>query len=183
MAFDFLDTLSGVIDIGAGLYDAFRKHDSRSADAMYAMLGASVDPNSPQFKNLAALFAERSKSDAIKNIQMMMNQNAREKARGGSGFIVNPERRDESRTAALNEAFMKARADAQMQAHAALSGTASQYAAGVPYDVSQDKLKSQQVGAIGNAASDLVNLFADRKVYPETYGDRAIYWDRPRTEF
>ena len=155
-----LDPLAGVVEIGGGLYDLFRGHDSRSADAMYSMLGASVDPNSPQFKNLAALFEERNRANAIKNIQQIMTQNARGRARGDRGYIVNPERRDEFRSNALNEAFMNAGQNARLEAMGALRGTAPGYAAGVPYDQYQDQLKSQQIGAGASGLADLLRTYS-----------------------
>lgn len=186
---DLADTLNPVGDVlkfGAGLYDMFRGHDSRSADAMYAMLGASVDPNSPQFKNLAALFEEQNRANAIKNMQMLMQQHARGKARGDAGYFVNPERRDEARSGALAQAFMNAGIQGRDEARRSLTGAAGGYAAGVPYDQYQDQLKSQYIGAAGESLGDLFKSLRGSQLYgsyPEQYGDRTIYWDRPRTEF
>lgn len=148
-----------IAKVGGGLYNIFRNADSRSADAMYGMLGASVDPNNPQFRNLAALFEERNRADAMQNIKRVMTQDARGRARGGSGFIVNPERRDEFRASSLNTAFMEAGQRGRDEARTALTGAAGGFAAGIPYDQSRSQQRGNQiVSGIGGLA-DLFNLF------------------------
>lgn len=169
MALDFLDDiidggLGDVVKIGASLYDLFRGHGSQSADQMSALLGASVNPNDPKFKNLAALFEQRAKQDALTGIQKAINQNARSKARGGVGFGINPERRDEAKYGAIAEAFMKAAQQGQQQAYTALSGAAGGYAPLVGYDTGRDDLLSQQIGAGAEGIAELINLFKSNPV-------------------
>ncbi len=159
-AVDFAgDNFGDIVKVGGGLYNLFRDTDSRSANALYGMLGASIDPNSPQFRNLAALFEERNRASAMENIQRIMTQDARSKARGGSGFVVNPERRDEFRASSLNTAFMEAGQRGRDEARAALTGTASGYAAGIPYDQYQDQTRGNQIISGAGALGDLFGLF------------------------
>jgi hypothetical protein len=170
------DALGSAIKIGTGLYDVFRNHDSAAAAQMSRLLGASINPNDPKFKNLVALFEESNRANAIKNIQNIMNQDARSRARGGGGFIVNPERRDEFRSNALNQAFMDAGEKARLEAAGALSGAATGYGGLIPYQQQQDALRSQQIGALGGMAADAIPGIADLfkgyapQSYAPTYG-------------
>lgn len=166
MAFDF-DMAGDILGIGAGLYDIFRDHDNPYADAMAANLAAATDPNSPQFKNLAALFEERNRAAAVKNIQQIMTQNQRARARGDRGFIVNPERRDEFRTSSLNKAFMDAGQAARDEARNTLMGTAGQYGQLIPYGAEQDQRTSGYINAGAGLASDLMGLFSNNN--PQTH--------------
>ena len=172
MAFGFLDDLFGgaetsglgnVIKTGASLYDLFRSHKSKSADEMSALLGAAVDPNSPRFRNLAALFEEKSKADALQGIQRQMQQQARAKARGDVGFGINPERRDEARSGAIAQAFMDAGRMGTDQAYNALTGTAGQYAPLVGYDERQDAGKSQRIGAGVEGLAGIFDAFQNKQ--------------------
>src|SRR3990167_3688824 len=81
---------------------------------------ASVNPQHPFFKNLSALMAEKLQEQAAKTIRETMIQDRRGKARGESGFLINPERRDESRMQALARSFMEARARSQDMARQSL---------------------------------------------------------------
>ena len=66
---------------------------------------AAADPNSPEFQNLAALYEGQRKRDLADSSSEIMKRNRFEKARGGVGFGINPERRDEARYGALTKGF------------------------------------------------------------------------------
>lgn len=147
MAFDFLNdidwdnvtkttgalgNLAGKI---GGLYSLFQKQDPykdipalqqmiNDAAASREYMNASVNPDHPFFKNLSALMAEKLQEQAAKTIRETMIQDRRGRARGEAGFLVNPERRDESRMQALARAFMEARAKSQEMARSSLESAA-----------------------------------------------------------
>lgn len=146
--------LGNLVNIGTGLYNAFRDHDSASANAMSSMLGAAVNPNDPRFRNLAALFAEKAKADAMQGIRQYVTQAQRARARGGPN-IVNPERRDEFVSNSISQAFMDAGNRGREMAARTLSGTAGQYQPLIANDIIGDQRRSRYIGAIGEGIGDL----------------------------
>lgn len=146
--------LGNLVNIGAGLYNAFRDHDSASANAMSGMLGASVNPNDPRFRNLAALFAEKARNDAMRGIREYVTQAQRARARGGPN-IVNPERRDEFVANSISQAFMDAGNRGREMAAGTLSGTAGQYSPLILNDIIADDRRSRNIGAVGEGIGDL----------------------------
>ena len=113
MAFNFLSAAADIVTAGAGLVGAFRgrrepavsreQADIARQAAEFARL--SVSPNDPKFRNLLALFDERNRRANIQGIENIFKQHRRSLARGGPGFFVNPERRDEAVAQALSRNF------------------------------------------------------------------------------
>jgi len=126
----FLSDLGNVIDAAAGAYGLFQGRDAEDdipglGDAN-KYLKASVNPDDPLFKNLAAQWTSqnrRATSDAIRSI---MSQNRRAQARGDPGFGINPERRDEANTKAIIDAHIKANESSRLYASQMLQGAAGQ---------------------------------------------------------
>lgn len=147
MAFDFLNDIdwknvagtasavSGLAGQAGSIYSLFqRPNPYKDIPALQQMINdaassreymnASVNPEHPFFKNLSALTAEKLQEQAAKTIRELMIQDRRGRARGESGSLINPERRDESRMQALARAFMDARAKSQEMARASLENAA-----------------------------------------------------------
>lgn len=136
MALDFLgdfkfEDLGKTLKTGLALKEAFTKRNIRdeipfiqdmvdSAHASRVYASAAADPNSPYFKNLAALFDEKMRREAIEAIQRDIVMRRRASARGDIGAGINPERRDESKQRATALAFMAAKERAREDARASL---------------------------------------------------------------
>ena len=163
----YLGEASPYIKAGGALYDLFRNRKSASAGQMSALLGAAVDPDSPKFRNLAALFEESAKADALQGIRESYNQAARMKARGYTGQIINPERRDEARAGSIAQAFMGAGRQGRLEAQTALSGGAAGYAPLVNYDVGQEQAKSKRFGGAVEGIADLIAGFSPPQAPPQ----------------
>jgi hypothetical protein len=173
MPFGFADAAE-LVSSGLNLYQAFSGPDkssaekgaSRSAKAAETFAQWAADPTSPGFRNLAALFEEVDRRRAAEAMDRSMRQNARAKARGDPGFVINPERRDESRYSAMMDAFMQAKERSRMEARNTLL-TASQAATGaagaypVQAGVNREAL-GQEMRAGSNEALASIGAMADR---------------------
>src|SRR3990167_8637091 len=87
---------------------------------------------------------------AAKTIRETMVQDRRGRARGESGFLVNPERRDESRMQALARAFMEARAKSQDMARQSLENASGVFSRMNYFNQPIAQYEGQYAG--GNAA-------------------------------
>ncbi len=141
LMFEFLqENASGIGDIIGGLAGIFGGErnrdpfdeiptlqsfiDAKERARQYSE--AAADPDSTFFKNQASLYDELNRKDLVGAINKIMLQNRRSKARGGSGFGVNPERRDESRYRALITGFQDAKIKSRLQARDTLFKLAGQ---------------------------------------------------------
>ena len=146
MAFEFLanipfEQISSIGQAATGFFGLFRDPPSATrdipglqsaldaAEAARVYGAAAVDPESPHFKNLAALEEASRRRDIIKTINEIMLSNRRSRASGRVGFGINPERRDEVRAATIVEQFLRAGIGSRDVASQRLS-QASQRAAG-----------------------------------------------------
>lgn len=117
---DIYDAVGGGIQL-ARAFTGRKKSKSakrarKTAKRAAKLARAAADPTSPTFRNLAGQYDAENRRALIQGIDRIMRENARTKARGGIGFGINPERRDESRTQALARAFMKSREGARREA-------------------------------------------------------------------
>ncbi len=92
------------------------KSARRSAKEARRLASAAADPTSERFQNLSGLYDEENRRDLISAIDRIMRVSARARARGDTGFAVNPERRDESRYRALATAFMESKEASRREA-------------------------------------------------------------------
>ena len=128
----WLSDIAGLVTAGAGLAKAFggrktpkgvaEQTDTARQAALFA--AASANPDSPTFRKLAALFAEQNRRANIQGIENIFKQHRRSLARGGPGFFVNPERRDEAIAQALSRNFQISGEQARLEARKALLGAA-----------------------------------------------------------
>ena len=142
-----------------------------AAEAARVYADASVNPESPHFKNLAALEESSIRRDLITAINEIMKSNARAKASGRVGFGVNPERRDEARSGAIARAFAQAGEQSRRIASDKLAGASSRSAGaagafapsfgpfagyadmGRTYEAS----RTQQMGDLGQWIADILS--------------------------
>lgn len=134
---------------------------------------AAGDSEDPFFKDLQADRTEQNRRASMDAVLRIMRMNARDRARGGAGFGINPERRDESRAAALAEAFQNAKLKSRLEARDTLlrlSENARLNAAGYTRsfplfrefgDIQANQRASRAEG-IGDLAGGLFGLFRDR---------------------
>ncbi len=114
--FDMFEDGAKLIGAGVGLYNLFDKPEppaalrqaEEAAIASRRYADAAANPDSPEFKNLAALEEQKIKNDLVASIEEIMKANRRAAATGRVGFSVNPERRDEFRAQAVARAFADA---------------------------------------------------------------------------
>lgn len=174
MAFEFLKDVGGIVKAGAGIANLFgdkdepeaSKQSSRALNEAIKLAKASADPNSPAFKNLAALEEEALRVAAVKQIHDFLRQNQRNIARGGISGIVNPERRDEAVMQSLARAFQGARQTARDSARQTLSNAAGALTgAGTglqPVAEIQNLVNTQQTArrvGLGEAIGDSLGAF------------------------
>lgn len=134
-----LSPLAPVVELGGALYNLFGNDKNQSAEAMRSVLGASINPKDPRFRNLAALFEEKAREDAIRGVNEA--ERARRAAIARGDMPVLSERRDEARYKTLSRAFQDAGRYGNQQAMAALTGAAPQYGPLVNYDQQANQTK------------------------------------------
>lgn len=130
MAFEWLSDTADIVGGGAQIARAFQgrresgasKEARRAAKKAAKYSAAAADPTSTPFRNLAGQYDTENRRSMVEAINRIMKENAREKARGGVGFGINPERRDESRYKALARSFMESRESARREARNTLLG-------------------------------------------------------------
>lgn len=200
MAFDFLGKsgngyeVKDVVDAGTAGYQIYRalkgrkgskqlKGSTDAAKRAAKLAEKAGDPTSARFKNLESLFNERHRRELVQAIDKVMRVASRAKARGGAGFAINPERRDESRYKALATAFMEAKDRSRIDARntllgqsQALQGAAKSYPVG--YGEQRDQgnydLESGANSAIGPFARGVRDVFQNRQPKED------ITWNGPR---
>lgn len=199
MAFNFLRDVPELFEAGGGLYKAAAgirelgrtRNPYDEIPVLQAMVNAAeaarvyardaANPESANFRNLAALTEAQDRGAAVENINRIMSENARARARGSVGFGINPERRDETRAKALTDAFRSARERARLVARdtllAASQGAANAAGAYAPsagilgqYGQFNTERRAGQQEAIGSAIEGLGPL-------TETLGQ--IFVDEP----
>lgn len=126
---------------GTGIGMAFQKQgyppgymeSMAAANAASTYANASLDPNSPYYRNIAETEELRGRGDLITAIRQMVMSDASRRARGLA--TINPERRDETIWGALVKGFAEAGLRAREMARARLlemaaaqRGIASSYA-------------------------------------------------------
>lgn len=133
MAFDFLvpdesgkSPLEGIGSLVGGLSQLFNKRDPNELQTMQPWVNAlyasgiyskaAMNPDSPYFKNIAAIEEEKNRENLISAIRQMVVANNRAAARGTYGVGINPERADETRFQAISRGFQKAQQMAREQA-------------------------------------------------------------------
>lgn len=128
MAFEFLKGIGDLITAGAGIYSLFDKREPYGEiPTLQPMLAeieraktyeqAALDPESSMSRNLAAIFAESDRKNAIKEGMGQILRERRAIARGDiQGGGVRAERRDEGRYRALLELFDSIRDKSREQA-------------------------------------------------------------------
>lgn len=124
MSFQWLSDTADIAGGAAQIARAFkgRKESKASKDARKAakqsgrLAGYAADPTSQPFRNLAGTYDRENRASLIQAVNRIMKENARDKARGGVGFGINPERRDESRYKALARSFMDSREASRREA-------------------------------------------------------------------
>lgn len=132
MAFTFTDA-SNLATAGAQIYSAYQgQKESRASqeagDAARSSRGlaeAASDPTSDRFKNLEALFTEANRRASQEAIDRTIRTSNRARARGDTGFAINPERRDESRYKATIEAMILGKERARDEARRTLLGSSA----------------------------------------------------------
>lgn len=132
MAFEWLSDTADIAGGGAQIYRAFAgrgeskasKQARKAAKRAGRYATAAADPTSVPFRNLAGQYDTENRRALVQAVNRIMKENARERARGGVGFGVNPERRDESRYKALARSFMESRENARREARNTLLGAA-----------------------------------------------------------
>ena len=126
--FDFLSealpTVGAGIKLGFGIRELFRDVEEppalaaqiAAAEQARSFAAAAADPSSPQFQALAGLNEQQRREELVGGIRRILQFNQRALARGGRGFFVSPERRDEAVSAALTRNFERARVEANINA-------------------------------------------------------------------
>jgi len=130
MAFEWLSDTADVVGGGAQIARAFKgrgeskasKQARKAAKRAGRYATAAADPTSEPFRNLAGQYDTENRRALVQAVNRIMKENARERARGGVGFGINPERRDESRYKALARSFMESRENARREARNTLLG-------------------------------------------------------------
>ncbi len=184
MAFGFLSGVADLVTAGAGLVGAFRgrkepavsreQADIARQAAEFAEL--SVSPDDPRFKNLLALFDERNRRANIQAIGDVFKQHRRSLARGGPGFFVNPERRDESVAQALSRNFQlgaegarnetrRAFLDASNASTGAASGLSDPAELAADYEALNRENLASGIEAGGDVLRSLGDVFSTRRTW------------------
>ena len=163
----FFDAIGGIIELGSAVFEGVESRAAHSAGQSITREGLEVlaradperavalaeesaelgrliaNPASPKYRALAGLYESFNRRAAIDAIEDILKANRRDVSRGGPGFYVQPERRDESRSRALLYNFMLGRERANLQAQNALAASS---------------------GAVGNAAGRVTTATG---LYPE----------------
>ena len=201
MAFDFLslgdggnNPLEGIGSAITGISSLLHKRDPGElptlqpwVNALYASgiySNAAMNPESPYFKNVAAIEEEKNRENLIAAIRQMVVANNRAAARGTYGVGINPERADEARFQAISRGFQKAQQMAReqareilMQAAGAQRDLASGYAGptGVfgSYADANSQRRSDALGAIMKGIEGLGGIFG-KKTEPQDSGQKSL---------
>lgn len=168
-----LSPLAPVVDVAGGLYNLFRDSKSQSAQQMQSLLGAAVNPRDPRFRNIAALFEEKAKEEAIRGVQEAIRAENAAYARGDK--VVRGERQDEARYNTLARAFQDAGRMGNLQAMQAMTGAAGQYAPLMGYDLGQYGIKSHETEAVAGGLADLLKSYAPTAAYGGTHAFNPTY--------
>lgn len=192
MSFNWLSDTADIVGGGVQIARAFegRKQSKASKDARRAARKAgkyaeyAADPTSVPFRNLAGQYDTENRRSLVEAVNRIMKENAREKARGGVGFGINPERRDESRYKALARSFMESRESARREARNTLLGasqglTGSARAQPVPTGeyrqaANFDRTTTGVSGAT-SVAQIIAKMMQDRPVSSTTFPAGATY--------
>jgi hypothetical protein len=174
MAFDWISDVADIAGSGAQIARAFggrkeskaSKESRRSAKQARAYAQAAADPTSAPFRNLAGQYDRENRQALIQAIDRIMRDNAREKARGGVGFGINPERRDESRYKALARQFMDSREASRREARDTLlaaGGGITQSAQALPVAAGEQRAEGNfdRTGTGVAASVDLAKILAE----------------------
>ena len=139
---------------------------------------AAADPNSPWFRNLAALEREAMNTESMRGLKQLFLEDRRLRARGVRG-IVNPERRDESFASSMAEAFRQSELQSRTNARDALLQSAGRVG-GNPmgaldllarYGDTLRGIRKDQAGAIGSVGA----AFARNRQSNNQQADRTYY--------
>ena len=88
------------------------------------LVRASIDPTDKRFRNLAGLYEGLNRRASLTAIEDILRSNRRARARGDTSYGINPERRDEARTRAILDSFVRGREAANFRAAQGLSAGA-----------------------------------------------------------
>ena len=168
MALDFLSDVADIGSFAAGLASLFRK--PKQPEGYQELLAASrrgqdlaeqlANPNDPRF--LARVDEEegRIRSDAARSIKDILTANRRAVARTGTGLLFNPERRDETASSMMADAFEKSRDAARTNVRSYLASAlqANNIAMGGFSNAAQIGTVNDAISR-GNPASGLDALF------------------------
>lgn len=188
--FEILSGLGSLASAGAGVASLFKDQSFNPYENNPALIGMlrankmaelfakwAAMPNSQAFKNLEGLEREKIQAGFISSLRDIMRMNAVERARGGAGFGINPERRDEARYRAQLEANEAAKSNARTTARQYLltaaqgqAAAAQGYgpAAGILGDASMFNFKTgieqqdatiRALEGLPQALQDFVNIF------------------------
>ncbi len=124
-----LGALGGIASLFQKQRDPYREIPSlipmlQAAMASKTYAEASADPNSPYFKNLAALEEETIRRDSVANILKQITLQNRARARGQVAGAVTGERQDEARAGALAELFARGKEQSRFNARDQLTRAA-----------------------------------------------------------
>lgn len=193
-----LGALGGIASLFQKQRDPYQEIPSlipmlQAAMASKTYAEAAVNPDSPYFKNLAALNEETIRRDSVANILKQITLQNRARARGQVAGAVTGERQDEARAGTLAELFAGARdrsrlgasqqlaqgAQANAQAAGAFGGSVTPFALYGAYDA---KRQQAQYEAPGKFMTSLADLFKSApgstpQQQDQVRGTAGVPWD------